>query len=128
MPSYPLHESAENLWAVTCTIPAGANVADAFSTQGHAIVGIVMPAAWTAAVIGIEASVDSGKTWNTAYSNVSLFEQSLAQASSFIAFPFPDKIAAPDVRLKSVDATNVAVNQVAAATIIVILSRLFGGS
>lgn len=117
----------ENLHFETVTIAAGASASADIFSQGHALVGIFMPAAWTAANIGYEVSFDN-KTWVTAYDNAQNLEQSKVQASSFISIPLGDAIFAPFLRLKSVDATNAAVNQVAAATLILVLRRYLGGS
>lgn len=57
----------ENLWAEVVTIPAG-GLAAVVNTSGRAIVGIIMPAAWTAANIGYDVSIDN-VTFNTAYDN-----------------------------------------------------------
>ncbi len=86
-----------------------------------------MPAAWTTAKIGVDVSVD-GVNWVTAYDNAGNYEQTAAQASAFICIPLADAIFAPFLRLKSVDASNVAVNQTAARTLTVITKRYLGGS
>lgn len=120
-------DSCENLWGMTVTIPANGNLAEVVNTQGQALVGILMPAAWTAAKIGYDVSID-GVTFRTAYDNGGNYEQSTAEASAFICIPQSDTIFAPYIRIKSVDATNVAVNQVAAAAITLVFRRYLGGS
>ena len=85
-----------------------------------------MPAAWTAANIGYDVSIDN-VTFNTAYDNGNNLNQSEVQASSYISIPLTNAIFAPFVRLTSVDSSNTPVDQVAAATIILLLKRYLGG-
>ena len=127
MSSYRLSETAENLWAEQVTILSGGSVADAFTSQGHALVGIVMPSGWDAANLGYEASADN-VTWNTVYDGGGNFQQTVAEASAFIAIPLAQAVFAPFMRVKSVDSSNVAVNQSANRTLILMLRRYIGGS
>ena len=122
-----MFDQCENLLGEESVIASGANLATPFSTQGWAIVGVQMPAAWTAAKLGFDVSLD-GISWNTAYDNGGNYEQSTVQAASFICIPLSDAIFAPFIRPKSVDASNVAVNQVAARTLKFMLRRYLGGS
>lgn len=123
---YPL-DNCENLWSEDVVIPSGGNVAPAVMTQGHALVGILMPAAWTAAVLGFEASIDN-ITYATVEDAFGVYVQSAAAASIFIALPAPSAVYAPFLKLKSVDATNVAVNQAADRTLRLIFRRYLGGA
>lgn len=120
-------DDCDNLFHDDVTIPAANNLATAFFTGGKAIVGIVMPAAWTAAKIGYDVSID-GINWVTAYDGGGNYEQTTAEASAFICIPLADAIFAPFVRIKSVSAVNVAVNQVLAATLTLVTKRYLGGS
>lgn len=124
---YILPGGLENLWAEQITIQAGGSVAEAVFTQGHALVGILMPAAWTAALLGYEVSVDN-VTYRTAWDNGSNLSQTKVQAGSYISIPMSDTVFAPYIRVKSVDGTNTAVNQVAAATLILLFRRYLGGN
>ncbi len=122
-----IFDNCENLWGMSVTITAATGLAEAVSTQGQALVGILMPAAWTAAKLGFDASLDN-ITYRTAYDNNGGYEQSTAEASAFICFPISDAIFAPFIRLKSVDASNVAVAQGADRTLILVFRRYLGGS
>ncbi len=118
-------DNCDNLFHEDVTIAANASNASPFFTAGSAIVGIFMPAAWTDAKIGMEASPD-GINWYTA-KNITL-EQATVEASIFIPIPIPEAIFAPYIRLKSVDAANAAVNQTAARTLTLVTKRYLGGS
>lgn len=120
-------DNCDNLFHEDVTIAASGGVGTAFFTQGAAIVGILMPSAWTAAKIGYDVSVD-GINWVTAYDGGGGYEQTTAEASAFICIPLSDAIFAPFIRLKSVDASNVAVNQGAARTLTLVTKRYLGGS
>lgn len=48
---------------VPVTIANGGTQSGAIDMRGHVITGIAMPAAWTAADLRFEASVDGGTTW-----------------------------------------------------------------
>jgi hypothetical protein len=50
---------------LTATIPNGASVTGTIDCNSRAILGFVAPAAWTAAALNAEVSVD-GVTWSTA--------------------------------------------------------------
>ena len=131
MSSYALDQDPENLWAETCTIANGASIADAIWTQGRALVGIQMPAAWTAANLGYEVSVDNS-TWQTAYDAAGNFEQTIVNAAAYICIPLSDSIFGPYLRVKSVvtasPTVNTPQNQGAARTLILLFRRYLGGS
>jgi len=127
MSSYWLPADAENLWAEECTIRSGGYIADGITSQGHAIVGIVMPSGWDAANLGYEASTRN-VVWNTVYDAGGNQQQTVVQASSFIAIPLSQAVFAPNIRIKSVDSAGDPVNQSADRTLIVLLKRYLGGS
>lgn len=52
----------------TVTIANGASLSDAVDISGAAVVGIVMPAVWTAAELTFQASAD-GTAYNNLYSD-----------------------------------------------------------
>lgn len=120
-------DNCNNLFRQDVIIASGASVSDALATSGLAIVGIVMPSAWTAAKLGFDVSLD-GVNWATAYDNGGNYEQATVQASSFICIPLTDAIFAPFIRPKSVDASNVAVNQGGSRTLTLVLRHYLGGS
>ncbi len=128
MPDYQLAGYPGNgLRAVSVTIPNGAAVSEMFATQGAAVVGILMPAAWTAAALqfysclsGNQADLKPLKDAST-----SVYMQTLVAADDDICFPNADAIFRPFIQLKSVTATGVnAVNQGADRQIIVLLRPL----
>ena len=114
-----------NLRQEEVTIAAGASVSEMIATQGEAIVGIIMPAAWTAADIGYAACasgnpgdllpvMDSGGNYIT----------TICAASKFIAFPQTDAIFAPFIQVSSVQTkTATGVTQSVAAVIQLILRK-----
>ena len=120
-------DNCENLWGMSVTIAAATGLAEAVNTQGHALVGILMPAAWTAAKLGYDVSLD-GVTYRTAYDNGGNLEQTTVELSAYIAIPQSDTVFAPMIRVKSVDASNVAVAQSADRALTLVFRRYLGGS
>lgn len=57
----------ENTQAISRTIASGASLSSAIQVSGFLVVGLVMPAAWTAASITFSVSSD-GSTYNDMYS------------------------------------------------------------
>ncbi len=119
--------NSENLWGQTITINAATGLSEKITTQGQALVGILMPAAWTAANIGFNVSVDN-VTYRTAYDNTGNLEQSVGTADAFICIPQGDTVFAPFMQLKSVDNANVAVAQGANRALTLVFRRYLGGS
>ncbi len=120
--------NCENLQGQQSKILSGANVGEAFDTQGLAVVGVLMPAAWDAANLGYDVSLDN-VTWVSAYDAAGGLEQTVVEASAFVCIPIADAIFAPFIRPKSVVAgTNTATNQTADRTLKFILRRYLGGS
>jgi len=127
MSSFPITETAENLWAETCNILAGASKTDGVCTQGHQLVAIVMPAAWTAAALGFDCSLD-GVNWFTTLDNNAALIQIKGAAAQFISVPLSQWVVTPYIRLKSITlGGDVAVVQVAAATLTLLFRRVQGG-
>lgn len=126
MPDYKIIGYPDNLNAISVTIPNGTAVSEMFATQGRALVGILLPAAWTAAAIGFKTCL-SGNVSDLVpvYSSGGTPMTSLANASTFIAFPTSDAIFSAFLQLASVTAdTTTGVNQGADRTI-VLLFRSF---
>jgi len=71
---------AEKRSIVSATIANGASVSETIDCNARAFLGFVAPAAWTAAALNIEASVD-GVTWITA----GLFGSDSAAVGSWVA-------------------------------------------
>lgn len=54
---------------LTVTILSGASISDVIPTGARVPIGIVMPAAWTAANLTFQASADGGTTWVNLYTS-----------------------------------------------------------
>lgn len=124
MPDFPIAGHPNNLRAVSVTILSGAAVSEMFATQGDAIVGILMPSAWTAAALQFYACLSgyTGDLKPLKDATTAVYMQTLVAADDDICFPNPDAIFRPFVQLKSVTAGGVnAVNQGADRQIIVLL-------
>ncbi len=115
------------LHAFAATIPSGTAVSEMFSTQGHAIVGIALPAAWTAAALQFYGCLTGNQADLLPYKDATtgVYMQTLVAAADMIAFPNPDALFCPFLQLKSVTAGGVnAVNQGADRQVIVLLRPL----
>ncbi len=124
MPDFTLAGYPGPLRAISVTIPSGAAVSEMFATQGYAIVGLLMPAAWTAAALQFYGCLSGNQADLVPYKDATtgVYMQTLVAAADLIAFPNPDAIFCPFLQLKSVTAGGVnAVNQNADRQIIVLL-------
>lgn len=124
MPDFQLAGFPNNLRAICVTIPNGAAVSQMFPTQGDAIVGLLMPAAWTAAALQFYGCLSGNPIDLLPYKDATtaVYMQTLVAASDLIAFPNPDALFCPFLQLKSVTAGGVvAVNQGADRQVIVLL-------
>lgn len=118
-------EFTQNLFSEQVTIPsAGSSVT--LATEGYALVGVQMPTAWTAANLGFEISLNA-TLFQTAYDNSGALLQSVVAASKYVAFPSDQSLFGPYLKVKSVDASNVAVVQAADRVLTLVFRRLFGG-
>jgi hypothetical protein len=115
---------ADNLYAQQVTIGNGVNESEAVLTQGRALVGVILPAAWTAANLGLKAGFSAG-TLQAAYDNGGNLLQSVVAASTFVALPTDSVVYAPWISVTSIntDRTGSAVNQGAARTIVLLFRR-----
>ena len=107
LPGYP-----ENMSAQEVTIAASASASEIIATQGRLLVGIFMPAAWTAADIAFKVGVNQreGDMKNIGASAIT----TPAIAAVFIAFPSPETLLVPFIQLVSVTAgTTTGVPQAA---------------
>ncbi len=113
---------SQNLTFQIATIAASASASDVIASQGKALVGLIMPAAWTAAAIQYYASVDSSSFKVVKDTTTANLMQTLVAADDWIVFPLADAIFAPYIKLVSVTATTVTpVTQNAERTIILVL-------
>lgn len=114
-----------NMVVQQVTILNGASKCEKTAPQGMALVGIQMPAAWTAADLGYEASWDNN-VFFPVYSGGGIASTTPAAASTFIAFPTADAIFAPFIKVTSVAAGTVTpTNQGADRVLYLIFRRLF---
>ena len=92
--------------------------------QSQLISGVFMPAAWTAAVLTLQTSMDNGTTWNEVVKADGTAYQLTVAASQAVMIPPADLIGIPPnalVRLRS-GTSGTPVNQGAARSVTVVLS------
>ncbi len=102
----------------TFTIGNGASLSDAQDLGGVAVARIVMPDAWTAAVLTVQSSAD-GVTFSNLYDRYGGEYTIQAAASRAILIPLAELCAMRYLKLRS-GTSGSAVNQAAARTITVI--------
>lgn len=103
----------------TATIANGASLSDAVELSGSAVIGIVTPAAWTAADLTLQASHD-GSTYNNVYDKDEAEMTIQAGASRYIALEPNLMIGAEKLKLRS-GTSGTPVNQGAERVITLIL-------
>ncbi len=126
MPKIPIPGYPDNLIMYQVNIAAGAASSEMIATEGYALTGIIMPAAWTAAKIGFAVCVTGNPNdLQQVYSNGGIAETCVAVAAEPIAFPVNDALFFPYLKILSVDATDgtTPANQVAAATLFLLLRK-----
>lgn len=97
------------------TIAINESLSTAVAIGGSALVGLIMPAAWTAANITLQGSHD-GVTFNNVHTDDGTEKTITAAASRYIALNPADYIGMDEIKLRS--GTNAAaVTQAAARTI-----------
>lgn len=116
-----------NLVAQKCTIASGASGSEIIATQGKALVGLIMPAAWTAAAIQYYGSIagsprelkvlKDGGTGNLL--------QTLVAADDWVVFPMSDAFFGTFLQLVSVTAASVTPVAQGADRDIILLFRNF---
>jgi len=77
---------AAQLYTTTATISASGTISPAVDIENTCLVGIIMPAAWTAAPITFQASTD-GVAFANAYDNNGMEITVQAAASRYIVVP-----------------------------------------
>jgi hypothetical protein len=124
MPSdYRIAGYPDNLRAISLTILSGTAVTEMFATQGWAVLGVIIPAAWTAAVIGQKICLTGNAADLVPVINGSYEQTATITAASFVPIPWSDTAFAPFMALTSIDTTGAAVNQGADRSLIVILRK-----
>lgn len=124
MPDATILGYPNNLRALSVTIANGASVSEIFATQGDAIVGIIMPAAWTAADIAYKSCITGNVLdLQQVYDSSGNPEKTIVVAAHNIAIPQSDTVFSAFVQLFSVSTADdtTPVNQGAARTIILLL-------
>ncbi|CAA2141394.1 hypothetical protein [Hyphomicrobium sp. ghe19] len=101
-------------------IDAGKSVSEVINPSGATIVGIIVPAGWTAARIQFETSVD-GTTWYTIKTQTGEIPQvtGITGAGAY-AVPVGPLLAGVFIRIASVNDGGLPVNQVSAAALQVV--------
>lgn len=114
---------AEGREATAYTIANAASVSDVACLNGVAIIGIIMPAAWTAAALTVEVSADGTNFTGLAYNDAGGQCNSIATPApgSAYAFSLAGLLPYRYVRLRS-GTTAAPVNQ-AADRIITVITR-----
>ncbi len=103
----------------TVTILNGASLSAAVDIDGSTVVGIVMPAAWTAANLTMQMSADDS-THNNAYDEFGAEKTITAAASRYILLNPSDFLGADSIKLRS-GTSATPVNQGADRSITVVL-------
>ncbi|MBI5942873.1 MAG: hypothetical protein HY864_00775 [Chloroflexi bacterium] len=104
----------------TVTIANGASLsAELLDIDGASIVGLIMPAAWTAANLTLQMSHDDS-TYNNVYDEMGTEKTIVASASRYILLNPADFLGANSLKLRS-GTSGTPVNQGADRSIIVVL-------
>lgn len=102
----------------TCTIANGASLSDAIHLEGYTPVAILMPAAWTAAVLSFQGSEDHSTFLNLYDMEVEILANS-AGASRYIRLQPAHFIGLVEMKIRS-GTSGSAVNQGAERTLTVL--------
>lgn len=103
----------------TATIANGASLSDAIQTDGSTLVGIIMPAAWTAANLTLQMSHDDS-TYNNVYDETGTEKTIVASASRYILLNPADFLGANSLKVRS-GTSGTPVNQGADRSLIFVL-------
>jgi hypothetical protein len=108
---------------VTVTIAIDASLSDEADLEGYTLVGIHMPAAWTAAGLSFQVATISGGTFCDAYDDAGTEVTVSAAASRYIGLTSADALCLSAARFLKVRSgtTGTPVNQAAARTITLVL-------
>lgn len=114
------------LTSLRIALPAGATGAsELFPTQGRAVMGVIIPAAWTAAALAFYGAFSNNPASAIPIYNSGGIPEGTAaavNAGSYVAFPSPDSLFFPFLQLVSVTAGSITpVDQIADRELILIL-------
>lgn len=84
----------------TATIPESDSITPAIQIGGSALVGIVMPATWTAANITLQGSHD-GVTFNNMYDSAGIEKTITAAAARYITLEPADFVGCDEIKIRS---------------------------
>lgn len=118
-----VQQSGSNLFVGAVTIAAGESVSELFDTHGFALVGILMPAAWDAAKLRLNAAIASDGTPVPVKKTNGVEWQVEADVDQYITLVGEDVAYAPYLQLLSDNGAGVAVAQTAARTLTLVLRR-----
>jgi hypothetical protein len=106
---------------IPVTIANGAALSGPLDLAGHVLIAIAMPAAWTAAVLTFQSSIDGGTTWSDVVDDTGTEVSVAAAASRTIVNGGQLEKLAPlgRIRIRS-GTTGVPVNQAADRSLAVI--------
>ena len=110
---------------VTATISSGSALSDEINLKGKALVGLIMPSAWTTANITFQAGYGSSPTYNDVYDQDGGEITIIAAASQQIMIDPSFSLALEDVKVRS-GTTGTPVNQGADREVVLIITRLSG--
>lgn len=119
-------ERLSDYHVVTATIAESGNLSGEVDIEGLILVGISMPAAWTAAAITFQGSPDDGSTYQNVYdlAGEKTISSSVAIASAMIIFG-PSEFIGIGRKLKIRSGTSgTPVSQVAARTLTLVLTEV----
>ena len=106
----------------TATIPIDDSISPSVQIGGSALVGIVMPAAWTAASITMQGSHD-GVTFNNIYKDDGTEKTITTAASRYIPLNPADFVGCDEVKIRS-GTNSVHVDQEAERAIVLVLMAM----
>jgi hypothetical protein len=106
----------------TATIANGASLSGAVNLSGWTLIGIDMPASWTAANLTLQASVDNS-TWDNVFDSLGTEVTITAAASRFILLNPADFVSVRYLKVRS-GTSGTPVNQGGARTITLIVRAI----
>ena len=112
-------QGADRYSKLTATIAINTSLSDAVCVKGLNVCGIQMPAAWTAAVLTFQVSMDDGTTFQNYYRDDAELSYSTTMAAAGLSFGFLPTIFDGVTHIKVRSGTaSAAVNQAGARSII----------
>lgn len=106
-------------YAQDATIASGASLSGAVNLSGHVLVGVYMPASWTAAGLTFQGSND-GVTWANIYASDGAEVSATAAAGQYISLDSNTFLGVKYLKVRS-GTSAAAVNQGAARTLVLMV-------